>query len=82
MGGAPSPLVWCRVVALLARLTPGLFDPSELFLLIFMEDPHCSVAGPLETRNRNIALLVLVWRTLGFPLSLGLEWIGATIVVS
>eukprot|EP00971_Amphidinium_carterae_P265268 5262037-Amphidinium_carterae.1 len=38
-GGREFPLVFSRVISLVMRLTQAMFDPDELQLNCFMDDP-------------------------------------------
>jgi len=87
-GAAASPLVWGRVAALVSRLTQGMFDPIELLLQVFVDDPCMSLTGTTYHRNLCTAIVVLAWRALGFPLAFrkgqrgpAVVWIGGTVRV-
>mgnify|MGYP003341758329 CR=1 FL=1 len=85
-GAAASPLIWGRAAALVSRLTQSMFHPSELLLQTFVDDPIGVLTGSERQRNYFIAMVVLSWSALGFPLAFkkgqrGREivWIGATL---
>ena len=67
-GAAASPLVWARTAALVSRLTQYMFLETELEIEVFVDDPCLTVTGSLAQRNKIIAIVLLFWRTLGFPL--------------
>ena len=82
-GSRNAPLGWGRVAALLARLTQSMFDKNEVRMEVYTDDPCMALAGTPAQRRRFVAIIVLTWRTLGFPLSwkkavLGTraDWIG------
>ena len=71
------------------RLTQGMFHSGELRLQLFVDDPIASIRGTPEARNWVIAVIIMTWRILGFPLSFHkgqrgpkVVWIGATLQVS
>ena len=85
-GAAASPLVWARTAALVSRLTQYMFLQTELAIEVFVDDPCLAVTGCLAQRNKNIAIVLLFWRTLGFPLLFKkgqkgpiVKWIGFTL---
>ena len=67
-GAAASPVVWARTAALVSRLTQYMFLETELAIEVFVDDPCLAVTGSLAQRNKSIAIVILFWRTLGFPL--------------
>ena len=86
-GSRNGPMSWCTIAALLSRLTQGLFDPRrELRLQIYVDDPAATMRGTLQLRRRFVAIVVTVWRTMGFRLAFSkgklgksVQWIGAMI---
>jgi len=88
-GGRSSPLVWGRVAALVGRLTQGMFHPLELLMQIYVDDPCATISGTRAERDLITAVVIFVWRCLGFPLSFAkgqrgrkVTWIGCTLSVS
>ena len=67
-GPAASPLVWARTAAFVSRLTQCMFLETELAIEVFVDDPCLTVTGSLAQRNKSIAIVILFWRTLVFPL--------------
>ena len=85
-GAAASPMVWARTAALVSRLTQYMFLETDLAIEVFVDDPCLTVTGSLAHRNKNIAIVILFWRTLGFPLQFKkgqrgqtVNWIGFTL---
>ena len=85
-GSKASPLIWGRFGALLMRSGQALFDPVEVLLECYVDDPLILLAGDPETRRLNAAILLLWWRVLGPGLSWPkmeagrtVDWIGTTI---
>ena len=85
-GAAASPLVWARTAALVSRLTQYMFLETELAIEVFVDDPCLTVTGSLAQRNNSIAIVILFWRTLGFPLQFKkgqkgptVKWIGSVL---
>ena len=87
-GMAGAPLVWCRVSAGACRLGQACFQPSELRIQCFVDDPAIAVRGQPSKRAWLLGLLFLFWAALGFKFSWkkgarGQEivWIGARVAV-
>jgi hypothetical protein len=87
-GSRTAPISWGRIAGVLCRLTQGAFDPAELRVNMFVDDPILSLRGGAQMRRFNAALFILLWRTLGFPLQfvkamLGpkVTWIGAELAL-
>ena len=89
-GSRNAPLSWCSLVALLARLTQGLFDPHrEARLQVYVDDPALSVCGDVKKRNRIICTTIVIWHICGFKLAYGkgkrgqnVTWIGGDITIT
>ena len=74
-----GPLSWAAMVSLALRCPQSLFfeQPSgtppkareALRLETFVEDPLFCIRGSQQARARKMALVVLVWRALGFPVA-------------
>ena len=58
----------CAQGAADSRLTQYMFLETELAIEVFVDDPCLTVTGFLAQRNESIAIVILFWRTLGFPL--------------
>ena len=87
-GAGPSPLVWGRLAAWLARMAQGLFDFKELLLQLYVDDPIWAVRGDAAARRRRTVVLLLFWEAFGTPFAwakgqLGTQiwWIGAVLTV-
>ena len=87
-GARPSPLVWGRLAAWLARAAQGLFDFKELLLQVYVDDPLWFVRGTPATRRRLVVTLLLFWQAFGLPFSWhkaevgeSVTWIGALLLV-
>ena len=63
------PTIWARVSGLMGRLTQGMFDEREVSINTFVDDPLTVLSGPAARRARHMAMIILVGRALGFPLS-------------
>ena len=77
-----GPLLWCRVSALIMRLTQAVF-PNDLAISCFVDDPLFTLAGTPKQTRIMAAVTILLWRSLGFKLSLPkgmigrfVDWIG------
>ena len=77
-----GPLLWCRVSALIMRLTQAVF-PNDLAISCFVDDPLFTLAGTPKQTKIMAAVTILLWRSLGFKLSLPkgtigrfVDWIG------
>jgi len=84
-GMAGAPLIWGRLAASACRLGQACFRPEELRLQCYVDDPASAVRGSAATRDRLIAILLLLWCAMGFGLSWekgargsSVPWIGAT----
>ena len=83
-GMAAAPLIWCRVGAAAARLGQACFQPWELRVQVFVDDPAITIRGPPGTRSWLLACLLLFWSCLGFVFNwskarrgCSVPWIGA-----
>ena len=84
-GSALFPTIWARVSGLMGRPTHGMFDEREVSINTFVDDPLTVLSGPAARRTRHMAMIILVWRALGFPISFAkgeegpkVVWIGTT----
>ncbi|CAK0883204.1 unnamed protein product, partial [Prorocentrum cordatum] len=83
-GMASAPLVWGRVGAAACRLGQAMFQPHELRIQCFVDDPAICTRGPPHQRKRLLGALLLFWAALGFRLNWKkairgqtVPWIGA-----
>ena len=68
------------------RLTQSLFDPAEVNLVCYVDDPLAALRGtPLE-KEVLATCIVLVWESLNFKLAYqkgqfghSVDWIGGTL---
>ena len=81
-------LLWARLAAEVMRLSPSLYTREKLSLMCYVDDPLAALHGTERERQRNAALMILVWESLGFKLAypkgqLGTEatWIGGTLII-
>jgi len=84
-GMAGAPLIWGRLAAAACRLGQACFQPDELRLQCYVDDPAIAVLGSQQERNRLIIILLLLWSALGLALSwekgsrgTSVPWIGVT----
>ena len=68
-GSKNGPQAWGRLSALITRLAQSVFEAEELDLATYTDDPIAAVLGNEEETNRLVAILVLVWRCMGFALA-------------
>ena len=61
------------------RLTQSLFDPDELRLVCYVDDPFAAIRGTYERRRLLTTVMVLVWNALGFKLAFRKGQLGATV---
>lgn len=61
------------------RLTQSLYDPSELRLVCYVDDPLAAVRGTAAERRLYVAIMVLVWEALGFKLAFAKGQVGKTV---
>ena len=87
-GSRGAPLAWARLAALVMRLSQGMLEDAEGRLQCYVDDPISSLAGSRFERDRRIALLIVVWRCLGFPLAFrkgqrgtSVTWIVANLTI-
>ena len=87
-GMAAAPLVWCRASAAACRLGQAIYEPDEMRLQCFVDDPGLAIRGPPARRSWFLGTLLLWWRALGFKFSwkkgargAQVPWIGATVAV-
>ena len=88
-GSRNGPLAWAGPVSVLFRCTQGLIAGRERARSprgrgqLYVDDPIVTLAGDKRTRDRIIAVLVVAWCALGFPLAFAkakrgsdVTWIG------
>lgn len=70
------------------RRTQALFEPSELRLVRYVDDPLAAIRGTPSERRLYVAITVLVWVAIGFTLAYAkgqisrtVAWIGGMITV-
>jgi len=88
-GLASGPLLWGRHAALASRLGQSVFEPWELRIQTFVDDPAGVVAGRTRgERSKLFTILLFFWACVGFRLSwrkgqrgASIEWIGAEFTV-
>jgi hypothetical protein len=85
-GSRAAPLLWARLAALLMRLTQSLFQPADVNLMCFVDDPLAALRGSELERRTQAAIIMLVWEALDFKLayhkgqlSTTVTWIGGTL---
>ena len=89
-GTRGAPIAFDVIFGLASRCVPSMYllpdNKQTLRLQIFVDDPWAVTRGSLLERNRNFGVLVLAWRTLGFPLAFSkgkrgksLIWIGVQV---
>ena len=83
-GSRNAPLVWCRFMALISRITSGIFSADPFQLQTFVDDPLITVGGTRESTDELIAAFTLFWMILGIKLAFpkaqsghSVVWIGA-----
>ena len=82
-GFRAAPLLMARLSALVSRFLQSLFVKGEGCLQTYMDDPWFMLAGPLQRRNRNIALILYSLYVMGVNVAynkgergLRVTWIG------
>jgi hypothetical protein len=87
-GAKTAPLVWGRAAALLMRSGQALFDPTELQVECYVDDPLAAIRGDAYARLRRATILLTWWRVLGPNMSWAkldkgamVKWIGADVAV-
>ena len=77
---------WGRLAALVMRLTQSLFEPTEVRLVCYVDDPLAAIRGSDADRRMFAAVMVLVWAASGFKLAYAkgqldrkITWIGGTL---
>ena len=85
-GSRGARLAWDVIFGLACRCAASTFlaDEYEVYLQAYVDDPLAIVTGSKERIGLLIGRLILMWRTLGFPLSFkkgqrgqSLKWIVA-----
>eukprot|EP00971_Amphidinium_carterae_P168298 3334677-Amphidinium_carterae.1 len=69
-GARLSPLCWARVAALMSRLMVGMFLSTQVRGETFVDDPLFAMRGKTHQQDHFVAVIVLMWSTLGWLLSL------------
>ena len=65
-----SPLLWGRVMASLCRCTALLYEPEQLTIHTYVDDPLFVVqAATPEARAQLLDRAWLFWQALGVPLA-------------
>ena len=67
-GSINGPNLFGRLSALIGRCSQGLFNPTELRLHIYQDDPCAALVGTEEQCKRNVCILIAVWVAFGFNL--------------
>ena len=90
-GTRGAPLLWGRTVALVNRLTAGLFDLTKWRSSIYVDDPIIHVRGDAVARRQMLVRTVAVWMGLGFRLAFDkaahaamgtqITWTSGTIII-
>jgi hypothetical protein len=87
-GMAGAPLIWCRTSAVGCRLGQAIYQPHELRVQCFVDDPALGARGTPEQRRWYIGSLLLFWTVVGFRLNWRkghrgqvVPWIGAQIAI-
>ena len=60
-GGRAFPLVFCRVISAVARITQTVIDPWQALLQFYMDDPIIVVPGSPRTAQWCSSVAVLLW---------------------
>ena len=92
-GSRNGPLSWAALASLGLRFVQSLFyrdgNTEPVRIQTCVDDPLIAVFGNPAQRARRMALIVLVWRALGFPLAFHkaargqrIHWIGCTLSMS
>ena len=88
-GSVNAPLTWGRLAALIGRITQSVFPKLDAAIRIYVDDPAIVLRGKLAERNRFVAMIILLWSSLGLPLSVhkatrgkNVDWIGANFQIS
>ena len=83
-GSRNAPLAWCRFIALVSRITAGVFAADPFQLQTFVDDPLVIVGGTEQSTDELAAAFTLFWMILGFKLAFpkaqygqSVIWIGA-----
>ena len=77
-----GPLLWGLVAAFVIRATQSMFL-NVLVISCYVDDPILATTGAEEEINERFAIIILLWRMLGFNLALRkamqgqeVDWIG------
>ena len=87
-GSVNGPNVFGRLSALTARMTQALVSTDEARLQQYIGDPCTTIRGTTGRRKRIVAMFLLLWRVLGWDLSVhkaqigtNVNWIGFNIAI-
>ena len=87
-GIVSGPLLWARVAALVMRFTAAL-HPKKTNQHTYVDDPLAVTVGTYATSKRRFAMMILLWRILGFKLSIRkgafgqrVAWVGLEFVAT
>ena len=69
-GSRGAPLTWARFAALITRLTQSVTDVASTRINTYVDDPIVAALGPQAERDLKYAMVLIIWSTLGLPLSL------------
>ena len=82
-GSLNGPNTFGPLSALVGRISQGCFDPQELRLQIYSDDPCAVIRGSSSRRRLLCCTLLLIWLLLGFDLAYdkgqrgrSITWIG------
>ena len=88
-GSRNAPLCWGRLAAMIGRMTQSIYRKDEALAEIYTDDPCICLRGEKTHRDNLVAMTVLLWLCLGFPLSWAkgsrgqrADWIGASFVTN
>ena len=91
-GSRNGGLAWAGVISIVLRMTQAMFwlrGTKPVRLNTYIDDPLISLRGDKATRDLHIAMIVILWRALGFPLSFDkakrgvkVPWIGGNCEVT
>lgn len=100
-GSRNGPLAWAAIASLLIRCTQGLFaghgahlkgqvrSEARARFQLYVDDPASALRGNPQQRDRMVAIIIVMWRSLGFPLAFSkaargptVKWIGCLLTVT
>lgn len=68
-GSLNGPNVFGRLSALVGRCTQACFDPAELRLHIYSDDPIAVMRATPQRRRRLVGVLIMIWLLMNFSLA-------------